>query len=119
VGVSVDAVGGYLYWIQKGPPNGGEGSIRRAALEVPDGQTHQTRTDIEVLYAGLPEPIDLDVDVAAGMMYWTDRGDATVNRALVEVPDGVTPGSRQDREVWTASASLFPRCARDSSRFAA
>lgn len=99
VGISVDSAGGYIYWIQKGPPNGGEGSIRRAGLDVPDGETDTDRTDIEVLYAGLPEPIDLDVDVAAGMMYWTDRGDATVNRAPVAMPAGTTATTRRDREI--------------------
>jgi hypothetical protein len=82
VGISVDTLGGYFYWIQKGPPDGGEGSIRRAALEMPEGATPAARNDIEVLYAGLPEPIDLDVDVEAGVMYWTDRGDGTINRAV-------------------------------------
>ena len=37
----------------------------------------------------LPEPIDLDLDIAARMMYWTDRGDPprgnTVNRAPMEL----------------------------------
>jgi len=99
VGVAVDPSGGYFYWIQKGPPNGGEGSIRRAQLEMPSGENERTRTDIEVLYAGLPEPIDLDVDVEAGMMYWTDRGDATINRAPIEVPGGASATTRQDRQV--------------------
>jgi len=99
VGVAVDPSGGYFYWIQKGPPNGGEGSIRRARLEMPTGEDDRTRTDIEVLYSGLPEPIDLDVDVDAGMLYWTDRGDATINRAPIEVPDGQSAATRQDRQI--------------------
>lgn len=99
VGVAVDPSGGYFYWIQKGPPNGGQGSIRRAQLEMPSGEDDRTRTDIEVLYAGLPEPIDLDVDVEAGMMYWTDRGDSTINRAPIEVPNGQSATTRQDRQI--------------------
>lgn len=99
VGISVDTAGGYFYWIQKGPPNGGEGSIRRAGLEMPQGENDQTRTDIEVLYSGLPEPIDLDVDVDGGMMYWTDRGDATINRAPIDIPDGASADTRDDREI--------------------
>jgi hypothetical protein len=99
VGVAVDPERGYFYWIQKGPPNGGEGSIRRARLVMPSGEDDRTRTDIEVVYAGLPEPIDLDLDADAGMMYWTDRGDATINRAPIEVPEGSDPDTRDDREV--------------------
>jgi sugar lactone lactonase YvrE len=86
VGVAVDERGGYLYWTQKGPPDGGEGRILRAPLAIPDGQSAEGR-DVEVLWAGLPEPIDLELDGAAGVLYWTDRGAAprgnTLNRADV------------------------------------
>ena len=38
-----------------------------------------------MLFDGLPEPIDLDLDLDTRMLYWTDRGDPprgnTVNRA--------------------------------------
>ena len=86
VGVTVDAEGGFLYWTQKGKPNGNEGRILRAGLDVvPRDPT--ARTDIEVLLDGLPEPIDLDWDNENGMLYWTDRGDPpegnTVNRAKI------------------------------------
>lgn len=99
VGVAVDPSAGFFYWIQKGPPNGGEGSIRRARLVMPSGENDRTRTDIEILYAGLPEPIDLDVDGEAGMLYWTDRGDATINRATIEIPGGANANTREDREI--------------------
>lgn len=99
VGISVDLEGGFFYWTQKGPDNGGVGSIKRAHLQMPRGETHATRSDVEVLYAGLPEPIDLEVDGQGGYMYWTDRGDDTVNRAPIEVPEGTTPDARSDREI--------------------
>ncbi|MFF4341160.1 3-hydroxyacyl-CoA dehydrogenase NAD-binding domain-containing protein [Kitasatospora sp. NPDC001540] len=95
VGVAVDPVGGYLYWTQKGPAKGGQGRILRAGLELPDGRSAEHRTDIEVLWSGLPEPIDLHVD--GGWLYWTDRGAAphgnTLNRAPVPAPGaaGGTP----------------------------
>jgi hypothetical protein len=45
-----------------------------------------------VLFNGLPEPIDLDVDPGNRMLYWTDRGDPprgnTVNRAPMDAPAG-------------------------------
>jgi DNA-binding beta-propeller fold protein YncE len=88
VGVAVDVDGGKFYWTQKGPDNAGQGSLFRAGIEVPNGQTVFNRADIEVLYAGLPEPIDLDLDLANRVMYWTDRGDPprgnTVNRAPMD-----------------------------------
>jgi 3-hydroxyacyl-CoA dehydrogenase len=75
VGIAVDAQGGKIYWSQKGGDNAGEGSILRANLEIPAGQTPANRNDIELLYGDLPEPIDLDLDLTNRLMYWTDRGD--------------------------------------------
>jgi len=88
VGVAIDVDGGKIYWTQKGSDNAGEGRILRAGIEVPNGQTASNRADIEVLYDGLPEPIDLDLDLNNRVMYWTDRGDPprgnTVNRAPMD-----------------------------------
>jgi len=88
VGVAVDADGGKVYWTQKGPDNAGKGRICRAGITLPDGETAVDRADIEVLYEGLPEPIDLDLDLSNRVMYWTDRGDPprgnTVNRAPMD-----------------------------------
>lgn len=90
VGIAVDPVGGFLYWTQKGPAKGGLGRIFRAGLELPDGADAGSRTDIETLWHHLPEPIDLELDLAAGMLYWTDRGadpdGNTLNRARVPAP---------------------------------
>ena len=88
VGVAVDVDGGKVYWTQKGADNAGQGRIFRAGIEIPTGQTASNRADIEVLYDGLPEPIDLDLDLNNRVMYWTDRGDPprgnTVNRAPMD-----------------------------------
>jgi DNA-binding beta-propeller fold protein YncE len=99
VGIAVDASGGKVYWTQKGPDNAGQGRICRANIEVPTGETPAGRTDIEVLFDGLPDPIDLDFDLANRIMYWTDRGDPprgnTVNRAPMDAP----PGKRGDPQI--------------------
>ena len=88
VGVAVDVDADTVYWTQKGPDNAGRGRIFRAGIEIPTGQTASNRADIEVLYDGLPEPIDLDLDLNNRVMYWTDRGDPprgnTVNRAPMD-----------------------------------
>ena len=88
VGVAVDVDGGQFYWTQKGPDNAGKGCLCRAGIEIPTGQTASDRADIEVLYDGLPEPIDLDLDLNNRVMYWTDRGDPprgnTVSRAPMD-----------------------------------
>ena len=75
VGIAVDVDGGKIYWTQKGGDNAGEGRIFRANIEIPTGQTPTNRQDIELIYDGLPEPIDLDIDPATRTLYWTDRGD--------------------------------------------
>ena len=94
VGIAVDAPGGKFYWTQKGNDNAGQGRIFRANLEIPQRQTPANRADIEVLYDHLPEPIDLDLDFANRMMYWTDRGDPprgnTVNRAPMDGAQGTS-----------------------------
>jgi hypothetical protein len=100
VGIALDAAGGKVYWTQKGGDNAGEGRIFRANLDIPPGQTAARRTDVELLYENLPEPIDLELDSRNRMIYWTDRGDPprgnTVNRAPI---DAVSPRVRKDPEI--------------------
>ncbi|WP_377273211.1 hypothetical protein [Peterkaempfera sp. SMS 1(5)a] len=92
VGVAVDPVRGHLYWTQKGPAKGGKGRIFRAGLDLPAGESPERRTDIELLWSDLPEPIDLHLD--GDWLYWTDRGAPpggnTLNRATI--PAAGAPG---------------------------
>ena len=92
VGIAVDHEAGAIYWTQKGPPNAGLGRILRAGIDLPAGEAPDQRSDIEVLFDGLPEPIDLELDLTTRFLYWTDRGDAprgnTVNRAPLEAVNG-------------------------------
>ncbi len=105
VGIALDIERGKVYWTQKGGDNAGVGVIRRANMEIPKGQTPANRKDIETLFAGLPEPIDIDLDLANRMMYWTDRGDAprgnTVNRAPMDAPKKFDPARRADQQILT------------------
>lgn len=93
VGIAIDPERGHLYWTQKGPDNGGTGSIKRASLELPEGESAEDRTDIEVLFEALPEPIDLALDLEQRHIYWTDRGDNTISRAPMDDP------TLDDREI--------------------
>src|SRR5437762_9165930 len=70
VGVSVDPGRRQLYWTQKGPDDAGLGRIFRASTDLPKGESPAARTDIEVLYDGLPEPIDLDLDPTTRPLHW-------------------------------------------------
>jgi hypothetical protein len=88
VGLAIDEKYEQIYWTQKGPDDAGLGRILRANLNIPAGQTAATRTDIEIFFDDLPEPIDLELDVHSRVLYWTDRGDPplgnTVNRASID-----------------------------------
>jgi DNA-binding beta-propeller fold protein YncE len=88
VGITIDPKREQIYWTQKGPDNAGLGRIFRANVEVPKGETAANRSDIEVIFDRLPEPIDLELDLKNRVLYWTDRGDPprgnTVNRAPID-----------------------------------
>jgi hypothetical protein len=88
VGIAVDPDRGHIYWTHKGPDNAGVGRLCRAGIDIPKGQSATARRDIEVLYDGLPEPIDIELDRENRLIYWTDRGDPprgnTVNRAPMD-----------------------------------
>ena len=81
----------------KRPGQCGAGAHLCAGIEIPNGQSASNRSDIEVLFDGLPEPIDLELDLKNRLLYWTDRGDPprgnTVNRAPMDAhrPIGSRP----------------------------
>ncbi|MBY5461210.1 3-hydroxyacyl-CoA dehydrogenase [Rhizobium leguminosarum] len=90
VGITVDPRRGQIYWTQKGPDNASVGRIFRAGIDIPKGEDAASRTDIETWLDGLPEPIDLELDLNSRVLYWTDRGNPplgnTVNRASIDAP---------------------------------
>ena len=95
VGVTIDPKRQQIYWTQKGPDNAGLGRIFLANIEIPTGESAANRSDIELLYEDLPEPIDLELDLENRMLYWTDRGDPprgnTVNRAPIDAKPAPNP----------------------------
>jgi DNA-binding beta-propeller fold protein YncE len=99
VGIAVDAEGGKFYWSQKGPGNAGDGRILRANVEIPQGQSPANRTDVELLYENLPEPIDLDLDIANRTLYWTDRGDPPRGNTVNRAPMDPLSGNRKEPEI--------------------
>src|SRR5260370_1315084 len=88
VGIALVLERGQIYWTQKGGDHANRGTIRLAGNEIPTVEYADHRSDIETHFDGLPEPIDLDLDLGHRMMYWTDRGDPprgnTVNRAPMD-----------------------------------
>ena len=92
VGITIDPNLGKIYWTQKGPTKGGLGRLCRGNIDIPKGESPGSRSDIEVLFDRLPEPIDLELDLANRVLYWTDRGDPprgnTVNRTPIDKKAG-------------------------------
>ncbi len=86
VGIALDLERGQIYWTQKGPDNAGKGRIFRAGIDIPRGESAAKRSDIELLYDGLPEPIDLEIDHARRLLYWTDRGDPPLGNTVSRAP---------------------------------
>jgi hypothetical protein len=97
VGIAVSEKHRRLFWTQKGAPKSTQGRMFSANLQIPAGETAETRTDIEVVASNLPEPIDLEFDEDSDSLYWTDRGEFpfgnTLNRKKInfngssEVPE--------------------------------
>jgi Low-density lipoprotein receptor repeat class B len=101
VGIAIDVEGGKLYWTQKGIDNAGVGRILRAGLDIPKGETPTSRSDIELLFNQLPEPIDLDLDLEHRTLYWTDRGDPPRGNSVSRAPMDATPLSAEPEIVFT------------------
>ena len=99
VGIALDISAGKVYWTQKGGDNAGLGVIRRANLELRPGEDPAHRSDVELLYDKLPEPIDLDLDLTRRMIYWTDRGSNTVSRGGMDPASGANTAHHPDPQI--------------------
>lgn len=104
VGIALDLARGQIYWTQRGEQSdqSEDGSIRRANIDIPKGESPAHRSDIQVLFDGLPEPVDLAFDLRTRTMYWTSdggKGGNTVSRAPMDPPPGVAPQNRKDRQI--------------------
>jgi hypothetical protein len=86
VGITVDPIRGHMYWTQKAADDSEGGRIFRANIDMPRGQTPASRLDVEVLLEGLPEPIDLELDLGHRILYWTDRGDPPRGNTVSRTP---------------------------------
>ena len=101
VGIAIDVQGGKLYWTQKGLDNAGVGRIFRARLDIPKGESCTSRSDVELLFDRLPEPIDLDLDLERRVLYWTDRGDPPRGNSVSRAPMDAAPRSVEPEIVFT------------------
>ncbi len=103
VGIALDLTRNQIYWTQRGDRSN-DGSIRRVSMDTPKGESPAHRTDIQVLFDGLPEPVDLALDLKTRTMYWTSDGGTgpgadTVSRAPMDPPAGYDSAHRTDQQI--------------------
>ncbi|APZ91601.1 hypothetical protein [Fuerstiella marisgermanici] len=99
VGVAVDAENGCFYWSQKGDDDGGTGVICRAKIDMSAGEDAASRSDVEILFDHLPEPIDLELDMKNGYFYWTDRGNLPGGNSVCRAKVSADGSMSRDHDV--------------------
>lgn len=66
------------------------GIVFRAGLEIPEGESPDARTDVDIIFQGERDqdrPIDIDIDPEQEKIYWTDRGSDAIRRANLDGSD--------------------------------
>ena len=115
VGIAVDLDRRLVYWTQKGAPNANEGRIFRAPLDSEPGVAPDRRNDVELLWAGLAEPVDLDLVAGGTTLVWTDRSAGPKGNGLfraavqpsVGEPERISTGHQEAIGVAALSESEF------------
>ena len=69
VDLAIDQQNRQLYWTDRLA-----GTVTRAGLDVPAGQTPATRTDLVTVVERLDEPIGIALDVSADRLYYGELG---------------------------------------------
>ena len=99
-----------MYWTQRGSSNARQGRILRAGIDIPDGDTApERRRDVAVIFKDLPEPIDLELDLAKRTIYWTDRGGSTAWKHGQSSTDGSSSGRCTTSTAWRPARGHRPR----------
>lgn len=78
VGIEIDEKNNYIFFTIKGPSSAGKGKIFAAPFNFDQKASTISPQDVITIKENLPEPIDLLLDESNGLLYWTDRGDASV-----------------------------------------
>ncbi|KAK8169207.1 hypothetical protein BKA80DRAFT_326225 [Phyllosticta citrichinensis] len=95
VGITVVPQLGKFFWTQKGLPKSNTGRIFCANIATPPDQSPSSRSDVQCVLEGLPEPIDLDFHAETSSLYWTDRGELpfgnSLNRIQIDASGAAVP----------------------------
>lgn len=72
--------------------------LYRMGFDMPEGETAQSRTDLEVLveFSQAAWPLNISLDLETRKMYWTDRQRGTIYGMNMDMPAGVSPIDRTD-----------------------
>jgi hypothetical protein len=101
-----------MYWTQKASSNARQGRTIRADIDIPDGDTTpERRRDVAVIFKDLPEPIDLELDLAKRT---TDRG-ATAWKHDQSGTDGSSSGRCTTSTAWRPARGHRRRARPDES----
>jgi sugar lactone lactonase YvrE len=97
VGVGPDPINKHFYFSDK-PGH----KIFRAGMDMPDGQTHDNREDVELLYVDsdvrIASSLDIELDIEARRVYWTDKDQNIVFGMSMDMPAGQDANTRTDVE---------------------
>jgi sugar lactone lactonase YvrE len=74
--------------------------IFRAGMDMPEGKTHADRDDVELLYvdtkARVASSLDIELDLKARRIYWTDKDQNIVFGMAMDMPAGQDANTRTD-----------------------
>lgn len=85
VGIALDPVQRHVYMTDRFM-----GTVMRFGMDLPPGDSHLNRSDVLIVVkprSTEDRPIDIDLDLENGQMYWTDRGVHQVLRAKLDGSD--------------------------------
>jgi DNA-binding beta-propeller fold protein YncE len=95
VGVGTDPTKNQFYFSDKTGHK-----IFRAGMDMPEGKTHADREDVELLYvdtkARVASSLDIELDLKARRVYWTDKDQNIVFGMSMEMPAGQDAETRTD-----------------------
>jgi DNA-binding beta-propeller fold protein YncE len=92
IDLDIDHEHQFLYWTDREI-----GTVQRAGLEIPAGETAANRSDAETLVTSLSEPIGISLDIANDKMYFTELYEGVSASAL--------DGSNVERRILTSGSA--------------
>lgn len=81
-GLAIDSDGGYLFWADRF-----SNRVLRAGIDIPKGQTPETRDDVIDVATDLDDPWAVTLDVGRARVYWVDAGTNRLQSASMDGGD--------------------------------